>query len=85
MEKNKPRPKNIGNPKHKTNTKPDEHLRKPEPNASQNSDAISSTGKMEAFFPGDANGDLGKPITNQDEQEKITNQGSGQPVHGSDE
>lgn len=84
MEKNKPRKKNR-HPKPKTNIKPVDRLLKDEPNASQNLGASSPTGKTEGTLPVDTNGVLRKPVTNQDEQEKITNQGSGQPVYGSDE
>ncbi len=81
-----PKGKSSGKPNHKEKLKEgQERLRKDEPVASQGSGANKPSGKTESSSQDEANGNWRRPITNQDEQEKIINQGSGQTLKGSDD
>lgn len=81
-----PKGKSSGKPNYKEKLKEgQERLRKDEPVASQGSGANKPSGKTESSSEDEANGNWRRPITNQDEQEKIINQGSGQTLKGSDD
>lgn len=58
-----------------------QHVERRKPGSAQDSDSSDPFSKKEGpSSPGEADGTWRKPITNQDEQEKITNEGSGDTV-----
>jgi hypothetical protein len=75
-----PKGKNRGKPSHPENLKRGrESLHRDEPDASEGS-GTNNPEHSEDSSPEDANGNWRRPITNQDEQEKITNEGSGETL-----